>query len=94
MATLPTVPWQQAETDNVHVPVNVLLDQKHSMSSQASPIPQANPGLCVCFLVLHSSSYKSILPRTPFCTAPNGDGLLQEVLDKVCVTYMVFFNHF
>ena len=43
-------------------------------------------------LVLYSLSCTSFLSSIPFCSSSNGDCPLHKVLNKVCVTEIVFFN--
>ena len=38
-------------------------------------------------------SYKSFQPSTLTCSSLHGDCLLHEVLNKVCITQIVFSNH-
>lgn len=62
------MPWKQTKTPiKLCVPVNPLLDQKHSISSQPTPKCHASSGLCTYPFAPYSLSCTSFLSSGPVC---------------------------
>ena len=98
---LPGMPGQQTDTGNFQVQRKVSFDQKHNVSCQPIPTYQANSGFCVYFLSLvHFLFFIILYPIKASClpahdevlgTLANGDCLLHEVLNKVCLYHINCF---
>lgn len=97
------VPCQETKIQIFLCSYNVVLGQKHSISSQPISKYQANSGsshpkqVLLCgpnqlgifyFSLPCSFFYKSFLHSTPFCCSLNEDCLLHDMLKEVCLYYL------